>query len=302
MHPWLLVSSASSGIGLAISRRLLTITNAPIIATTRRDPDETKRSILNGLNIDEKRLEVLKVDVRDEETIAAAASHCRHRFPWNSYHLHLSFTTTGILHPEKSLADIDQASALLTFHTNTIGPLLLMKHFAPFLPRKSTTLPSFDTPPGADDPYHNLSSNHAHWAVLSARVGSITDNSLGGWYTYRASKAALNQAIRTLDRHLEQRSGRRAFALALHPGTVQTQLSREFWGNVKEGKLFSPEFVAARLVGLCSVGVAGQKARDGGVDVQRAEDVWSGTGERIGPVGAEGRGRLWDYDCREVPP
>jgi NAD(P)-dependent dehydrogenase (short-subunit alcohol dehydrogenase family) len=208
-----------------------------------------------------------------------------------------------MLHPEKSLADVDQASALLTFQTNTIGPLLLMKHFTPFLPRKSTSLPSASTTtPGSDSPYRNLSPAHATWAVLSARVGSISDNSLGGWYTYRASKAALNQTMRTLDRHLLQRSGDRAFALALHPGTVRTKLSREFWCHVKKEKLFGPDFVAARLVGLCSLGVTGTKARDGGFDVIGPEEVWNGHSERIGPIGIQGRGRIWDYDGAEVPP
>lgn len=109
-------------------------------------------------------------------------------------------------------------------------------------------------------------------ALMSARVGSISDNSLGGWYSYRASKAGVNQVVKTFDNHLRTSSGEKAIAVALHPGTVKTEFSKEFWGGVKEGKLFEKEFVAERLV-----------------------DV-------IRQVGCEGRGKCWDWDGKEVLP
>ena len=139
--------------------------------------------------------------------------------------------------------------------------MLLIKHFSPFLPRKATTLASED---GLPTP--------AVWATLSARVGSISDNRLGGWYSYRASKAAVNQVTRTFDNHLRASAGDKAVALALHPGTVKTGLSKDFWGNVKEEKLFSPEYSAERLLAVVK---------------DRA---------------AEGRGRCWDWKGDEVPP
>jgi len=108
---------------------------------------------------------------------------------------------------------------------------------------------------------------------MSARVGSISDNRLGGWYSYRASKAAVNQITRTFDNHLRAAAGEKAVAVALHPGMVRTGLSREFWGNVREGKLFEGEWVAERLVGLVA-----------------------------GGIGVEGRGRCWDWEGKEVPP
>lgn len=167
----------------------------------------------------------------------------------------------GILYPEKSPAQIDYAHALQTFQTNTLGPMMLIKHFSPYLPKKSTTLSHADGLPSS-----------AVWATMSARVGSITDNALGGWYSYRASKAAVNQLTRTFDNYLRMAAGEQAMSVALHPGTVKTGLSKEFWGNVKEEKLFSPAFAAERLM----------------------EVVNSRTQEQ--------RGRCWDWKGEEVPP
>jgi NAD(P)-dependent dehydrogenase (short-subunit alcohol dehydrogenase family) len=171
----------------------------------------------------------------------------------------------GILYPEKSPAQINADDALLTFRTNTLGPMLMLKHFSPFLPKKKAAL--------STDPreMHGLPSI-ATTAVMSARVGSISDNRLGGWYSYRASKAGVNQVVRTFDNHLRTASGENAIAVALHPGTVKTEFSKEFWGGVKEGKLFEREWVAERLV-----------------------DV-------VGSVGVQGRGKCWDWDGKEVPP
>lgn len=139
--------------------------------------------------------------------------------------------------------------------------MMLLKHFSPFLPRKATTLSELDNLP-----------SHAVWANMSARVGSITDNGLGGWYSYRASKAAVNQVTKTFDNHLKTSAGENAMAISLHPGTVKTDFSREFWGNVKEEKLFSPEFSAEKLLEV----VCGRQVGD--------------------------RGKFFDWKGEEVPP
>ncbi|OTA03828.1 hypothetical protein A9Z42_0043590 [Trichoderma parareesei] len=89
---------------------------------------------------------------------------------------------------------------------------------------------------------------HATWLSMSARVGSTTDNRSGGWFSYRASKAAVNSITRSLDVQLRARAGDNAMAVAYHPGTVKTDLSRDFWGGVPEERLFSPEYAAERLV------------------------------------------------------
>ena len=203
--------------------------------------------------------------IADEESIKLAASECKSRFPKETNYLHLAFVLPGILHPEKSPAQISEPSTLQTFRTNTIGPMIFLKHFSPFLPRKSISLPS-------SDELQNLPSSHATYAHLSARVGSITDNRLGGWYSYRASKAALNQVTKTFDNYLQAMSGDKAMSITLHPGTVKTDLSKDFWANVREEKLFEPSFAAERLH------------------------------EVIKNLSIQARGKCWDWQGHEVPP
>jgi NAD(P)-dependent dehydrogenase (short-subunit alcohol dehydrogenase family) len=162
---------------------------------------------------------------------------------------------------------------LLTFQTNTIGPLLLMKHFHGFLPTKATKLLQSEKSEGKEDQWQGLDPSHATFAIMSARVGSITDNNLGGWYSYRASKAGVNQIVKTFDNHLRISSGDNAIAVGLHPGTVKTQLSKDFWGTVQKGKLFDPEWSADRLLGLCT-----------------------------GGIGLDGRGKCWDWNGKVIAP
>lgn len=122
----------------------------------------------------------------------------------------LVFVATGLLHrpgmePEKTIRSLDPAAMAASFAVNAIGPALILQHFLPLLPR----------------------DGRAVFAVLSAKVGSIGDNRLGGWYSYRASKAALNQIIRTAAVEL-RRTHPRAVCVAFHPGTVATGLSGKF--------------------------------------------------------------------------
>lgn len=127
--------------------------------------------------------------------------------------------------PEKTWRDLSGEAMARVFATNTIAPSLIAKHFLPLLPR----------------------SGRSVFAVLSARVGSISDNRLGGWYSYRASKAALNQIIKTASIELA-RTRPEAICLGLHPGTVDTTLSKPFQTNVARGKLFTPQMSASYLL------------------------------------------------------
>ncbi len=168
------------------------------------------------------------VDITEEASVAAAAEAATADGP-----LDLVILATGILHdgdaiaPEKRMRDIDPAVMRRVFEVNTIGPALVAKHFLPALRQKSPTV----------------------FAALSARVGSISDNRLGGWASYRASKAALNMLLRTLAiEHARTRPD--SAVVALHPGTVDTALSRPFQGNVPDDKLFTPEFAAGRLLAV----------------------------------------------------
>ncbi len=157
-------------------------------------------------------------DLTEEASIAAAARALPPGEP------RLLLDATGFLHapgqrPERGLRDLDAAALARNFALNAIGPALLMKHFLPLLPRQG----------------------RAVFATLSARVGSIGDNRLGGWYGYRAAKAALNQLVHTAAIELA-RTHPQAVCVALHPGTVATPLSAPF---AKAGLAVRPPAEAA---------------------------------------------------------
>ena len=167
-----------------------------------------------------------QIDILDEASIASAATRCA-----NGDGVDLVIVATGILHrgddiqPEKRMRDLTAASMSEVMHVNAIGPALVAKHFLPVLRRKGKTA----------------------LAVISARVGSIGDNRLGGWASYRASKAALNMFLKTLS--IEQaRTRPETVCVALHPGTVDTNLSSPFQSRVANGKLFEPSYAAERLL------------------------------------------------------
>lgn len=138
----------------------------------------------------------------------------------------------GILHtdrilPEKRLEDVSFATVSEVMHINTIIPLLWLANIGPFLKSRKT----------------------CRVAILSARVGSISDNRSGGWYAYRASKAALNMLIKTAAIEFRRRAPN-VKLIAFHPGTTDTKLSKPFQRSVPEGKLFTPDFVAGALLKL----------------------------------------------------
>lgn len=172
------------------------------------------------------------LDLTNQNSVAEAAQHIAQL----GVPIRLIIVATGVLQsdsvsPEKSLRDLDAGVLARSFAVNAIGPALLMRYFLPLLPKQGRSV----------------------FAALSARVGSIEDNRLGGWYGYRASKAALNQLIRTASVELS-RSCPDAVCVALHPGTVATPLSQPF---IKSGlDVQTPELAASRLLsvidGLCS--------------------------------------------------
>lgn len=166
-----------------------------------------------------------ELDLLDERTIERAAASVA-----DAGDLRLVVVASGFLHgagraPEKSWSELDPEALAYAFAINASGPALVMKHLLPLLPR----------------------TGKAVFAALSARVGSIGDNRLGGWYAYRASKAALNQLVRTAAIDLRRRRPD-ALCVALHPGTVDTALSAPFR---KDGlALQTPAVAAGRLLGV----------------------------------------------------
>ena len=151
------------------------------------------------------RTSVPPIDLLDEASIAAAAEALKERGPFDRIIVATGALTVQGRGPEKRLAELDPAIMAQAFAVNAIGPALLIKHFAGLLPAKGRCV----------------------FAALSARVGSIGDNRLGGWYSYRASKAALNQVIRTASVEIARKRPD-AIVVALHPGTVRTSLSAPF--------------------------------------------------------------------------
>lgn len=162
----------------------------------------------------------LPVDVLDEASIAAAAR----QLPAPLARIVVATGRLGTA-PEKSMRALSLNALTESFALNAAAPALLAKHLLPLTPRDQPSV----------------------FAVLSARVGSIGDNHLGGWYGYRAGKAALNMLVRTLA--IEHgRTRPQGICVALHPGTVDTALSKPFQSGVADGKLFTPAMAADALV------------------------------------------------------
>lgn len=257
--PFILVSPASRGLSLALTRHYLRTTKVPVVATHRSStPDDIKRTMLSGLDdVDPARLHLLPLELTSEDSIASAADAlARTLGSADDAFLHTAFLTGGILHAEKQPADLDMQHVLDTFKINVISHLFMIKHFSRFLPSAAQQ----------KDP--NALSK---WVHVSARVGSVSDNQLGGWYSYRSSKAALNQVVRTFDLHLQAKKVP-AICVGVHPGTVKTDLSKNHVSSVKEEKLFEPEYSAEKLA------------------------------EVVGGLQKEQRGRIWDWAGKEVSP
>lgn len=221
---------ARGGLGAALCTRLRSETPSHQVLTAGR---RSTASGATGNDFD------FDIDVTDEPRIAAAASDIS-RLIDQGLPLRLVIDATGFLHgngfePEKSWRQLDAAHMAHAFAVNAIGPALLMKHFLPLLPRSGKSV----------------------FATLSAKVGSIGDNRLGGWYSYRASKAALNQLVRTAAIELARQKPQ-AICVALHPGTVDTRLSSRF---AKSGlDVQSPDDAATRLLAV----IDGLGAKDSG--------------------------------------
>jgi NAD(P)-dependent dehydrogenase (short-subunit alcohol dehydrogenase family) len=222
-----LVCGASRGIGLAMTRQLLARSDVGRVWAVARHATQAAELAELAAQAGE-RLRCLDADASDEAALAQLLAEVRDATP----RLHLLLCTTGVLQggaakAEKGLAQLDLAGLQATFQTNAFAPILLLKHLLPLLRGR----------------------HPCRVAALSARVGSIGDNRLGGWYSYRASKAALNQLLHTASIEL-RRLNPNSCVLSLHPGTTDTELSKPFQANVPADKLFSPDFAAAQLLAL----------------------------------------------------
>lgn len=194
-----------------------------VTARERDAPDLQRLAAAGGA-----RVQPLALDVTDERSVADALGVVAAA----TERLDLVIVCAGLLHdgdlrPEKHLAEVDPDHLARSFAVNATGPLLVLKHCRTLL----------------------TGGGRSVFASLSARVGSIGDNRLGGWYAYRAAKAAQNQLTRTAAIELRRHS-RQAICVGLHPGTVDTDLSRPFQRNLPAGQLQRPADAAARLLAV----------------------------------------------------
>ena len=206
------IFGASGGIGRALASELAT-RGAEVWAGSRCG--KVPEGCAHGF----------RFDLINEDTIADAARSMAETPP------DLVVVASGILTladgtgPERTFKQIDGSAMSEVLQLNTIGPALIAKHMLPLFPRRE----------------------RAVFAALSARVGSISDNGLGGWHSYRASKAALNMLLKNFAIELG-RTHKEAVVLGLHPGTVDTSLSEPFQSNLPEGQLNSPDDAAVQLL------------------------------------------------------
>jgi NAD(P)-dependent dehydrogenase (short-subunit alcohol dehydrogenase family) len=229
-----------------------------IIACCRNPENATKLdTFLSSLPQNEsKRILILNLDLEDQSSIEKLAESIK----GSHNRIDVLYNVAGILGdgsntpgPERSLRSMNRDWALKSLAVNYLGPMFLSQACAPMMKKKTTTNNTND------------GSGKSVIACVSARVGSISDNGLGGWISYRASKAALNQGIRTIAHELKRQG---TFAITLHPGTTDTDLSKPFQKNVKEDRLFPVEFTAGRLID--AVDCIGEEHSGGFYD-------WSGT-------------------------
>lgn len=221
----IVIIGCSGAIGKALVETLISrFSDANIYGFSRT-------ASIHSLDIKTEKYQEARIDYEDENAIAKCAALAAETGP-----LDLVIVATGILHqgdlmPEKSLRDLSAEKMMALYQANCITPSLLAKHFIPKLNKGSTSV----------------------FAALSARVGSISDNALGGWYAYRASKSALNMVIKNAGIETARRN-KSAIIVGLHPGTVDSDLSKPFQANVPAGKLFRPldsaNYLLDTLLGL----------------------------------------------------
>lgn len=228
-----MVIGANGGIASALLKELTSDSEIDLVVAVSRNTRQVSQN---------DKLYWLKSD-SSNESIEKVVNHIQHLnseapalVADSKIVLKSLFICVGTLHdaqterwPEKRIEMLNTEHFSEVLETNTLVPLLWLKHISRLLNKNTET----------------------KIAVFSARVGSISDNELGGWYSYRASKAALNMLLKTLAIEFKRRFPK-VKILAFHPGTTDTALSKPFQSGVPEHKLFSPEFVAQRLVSILS--------------------------------------------------
>jgi NAD(P)-dependent dehydrogenase (short-subunit alcohol dehydrogenase family) len=210
-----LIVGASSAIAQAIVKQLNEVVSEKVYSVSRAKLEPIDGVASFQSDYSSSSIESICQQIRDDRIVPSKVIVCN-----------------GLLHnddvfPEKQLREFTEAKWLATMQANALVPMLWLQAVAGILPPKA----------------------ECKIAVFSARVGSISDNRLGGWYSYRSSKAALNMLVKTASLEMK-RTHPNVGLMLFHPGTTDTPLSKPFQQRVPEGKLFTPEFVAEKLLGL----------------------------------------------------
>ncbi|KAJ3111311.1 hypothetical protein HDU96_005799 [Phlyctochytrium bullatum] len=257
-----LIQGSSRGIGLSLVKRLLNDTDSLIISTSRH-PDAARKHLTDALGAapPASRVRFIAMDVTEEASVRAAAEEAKTALGGEK-NLRLLVNCAGWLQPEKALGQVTKESLLEHLSTNLIGAVLVMKHFSPLF-----SPPSKSPAPASTPTSLQTLLPRPVCASISARTGSIGDNKLGGWYSYRIAKAGLNQAVRTASVELGRKG---VVTVALHPGTVDTDLSRPFVKNAPH--LLTPDQSADLLWSV----IRGLKESDNGgfLDQNAKPIVW----------------------------
>ena len=248
------ISGASRGIGLQFVKTLLERTHGKIIACCRSPPttsttvSSSNNQLYNLAKQYTNRVEILPLDIEDQASINTLSTYITKKYQ----RIDALFNVAGLLGdggittpgPERSLSSIDRDWMIKSLGVNLIGPTMLIQALSPLMRtvgKRKIIIDDKDTtvviPPTNRPPTIIIN--------LSARVGSISDNQLGGWYTYRASKSALNQITRTSSHELKRQG---THVISIHPGTTDTDLSKPFQANVQKSRLFPVEFTVEKLL------------------------------------------------------
>jgi len=214
-----LIIGANSGIAKSLALNTVQNENSHLVVVSR-DVSFYQQALFSEAT-------VINIKNYNEQEISSTVSFLQKLTPENIAQV---FMCHGVLHnkeaqPEKRLEDFSPEAFLQIIHANTITPMLWLKHLTPVLTNK----------------------NDCKVVIFTARVGSISDNKLGGWYSYRASKASMNMLIKSAAVELARRA-KNIKLISFHPGTTDTELSKPFQKNVPKDKLFTCEFVASQLL------------------------------------------------------
>jgi NAD(P)-dependent dehydrogenase (short-subunit alcohol dehydrogenase family) len=278
------VTGASRGIGLQAVKSLLGRTQGTVVACCRQPSAAPSLSQLahDLVEVDQRhRLRVVELDLEDQASVARAGGEIREMVAagiggGGGGTIDAVFHVAGVLGdnrestpgPERSLSHLNRSWLEKSMAVHVVGPMMLNRELFPLLKRPSRRRAAEESDcssveaassPSSRSPPTNSSRPPSVVVHMSARVGSISDNQLGGWYSYRMSKAALNQAVRTMA-HEGKRHG--ILCVSYHPGTTQTDLSAPFASNVSPERLFPVEYSADRMLDVAD---AVTQAHSGGL-------------------------------------